>query len=294
MGFRLHRGESAGAAFRRIGVELIEEMGRHLDDREAEALDVHAARKASKMIRAVLQLYRAGLGHSVRRTETVRFRELARLLSTARDAEVRLATFRSIAEGEPAGQRAALRQVDEHLAASASKGVPRSLSPRMLARARSALGWALLRWRGFRLKGHGWKLLEKGLRDTYRSARRGHAAFVRELDGVTAHEWRKAVKALGYQVQLLRCIRPRKLKLLHQKLDKLGEVLGDHHDLLVLRAFLGKQPWAARGLAAMGPRIAQRQAELCVQAEALAAEVLSESPHHFVERLGTWWDDWRG
>ena len=70
----------------------------------------------------------------------MRFRELAHLLSTARDAEVRLATFRTIAEGEPAGQRAALRQVDEHLAASANKGVPRSLSPRMLARARSAFG----------------------------------------------------------------------------------------------------------------------------------------------------------
>jgi len=71
-------------------------------------------------------------------------------------------------------------------------------------------------------------------------------------------------------------------------------VLGDHHDLVVLRAFLSRQPWAAHGLAVMGPRIAQRQAELCVQAEVLAAEVLSESADDFIERLGKWWGDWRG
>ena len=52
--------------------------------------------------------------------------------------------------------------------------------------------------------------------------------------------------------------------------------------------------WLAGGLAVMGSRIAQRQAELCVQAEVLAGEVLSESADDFIERLGKWWDDWRG
>jgi len=292
MAFRLHRRENVRATFRRVGIELIEEMGRHLDPRHGP-LDVHEARKGSKMIRAVLRLFQSGLSHSTRRTEMVRFREFARLLSTARDAEVRLATFRLITAAPGLHRRRAVRQMEEYLAESASEKAPQSLSPETLAKARATLAWALVRWRRLPLKGHEWKLLEAGLQNTYRRARCGHAAFLRELSDVNAHEWRKAVKALGYAVHLLCSIRPAKLKALGQNLDTLGDTLGDHHDLVVLRNYLAGKPWAAPGLALLDVRISQRQSELCVQAERIALEALCKTPGEFIEQFATWWQQWR-
>jgi CHAD domain-containing protein len=284
MAFRFHRREKARAAFRRVGIELIEEIGQHLDPRNGP-LDVHAARKASKMIRAMLRLFQSGLSHSTRRTETVRFREIARLLSTARDAEVRLATFRAMSAAPNLQMWIAVRRIEEHLAKSAQHEAPQTLSDETLARARTMLAWALSRWQKLRLKGHEWNLLEAGLHDTYLSTTRGYDAFRRDLNDATAHEWRKAVKALGYEVLLLRCVRPSKLKILWNKLDALGEILGDHHDISVLRTYLAGKSWAAEGLALLEPRISQRQSELCVEAERIALEVLVKSPSEFIEQF---------
>jgi hypothetical protein len=86
--------------------------------------------------------------------------------------------------------------MEEYLAESASEKAPQSLSPETLAKARATLAWALVRWRRLPLMGTSGELLEAGLQNTYRRARCGHAAFLRELSDVNAHEWRKAVEGV--------------------------------------------------------------------------------------------------
>ena len=49
------------------------------------------------------------------------------------------------------------------------------------------------------------------------------------------HEWRKHVKDLGYQMQILRNLWPPVFKRLKGELDTLGDLLGKEHDLTVMR-----------------------------------------------------------
>ena len=44
------------------------------------------------------------------------------------------------------------------------------------------------------------------------------------------HEWRKRVKDLGYQIQILRDLWPPVLEELRKDLKKLGDLLGEEHD----------------------------------------------------------------
>lgn len=56
------------------------------------------------------------------------------------------------------------------------------------------------------------------------------------------HGWRKWVKYHGYHLQLLRKVLPDVSKSQRTFCKRLGELLGDHHNLFVLRALLLNEP----------------------------------------------------
>ena len=59
------------------------------------------------------------------------------------------------------------------------------------------------------------------------------------------HEWRKHVKDLGYQMQILRNLWPAVFKRVRGELDTLGDLLGKEHDLTVMRDVIVKNAHVA-------------------------------------------------
>src|SRR4051794_37633719 len=90
MSFQLKRDENPGCGIRRIFKQELAAIIQHLEnqrhDQQGEA--VHDARKELKKTRATLRLLRSQLGKKIYRRENGALREVGRVLSPRRDAQV--------------------------------------------------------------------------------------------------------------------------------------------------------------------------------------------------------------
>ena len=81
----------------------------------------------------------------------------------------------------------------------------------------------------------GWGGTRVGLQRIYARGRRNFAAAYSLPSDEAFHDWRKQVKYLWYHTQILENIWPSVMQALVEELDQLGELLGQDHDLAVLR-----------------------------------------------------------
>jgi CHAD domain-containing protein len=289
MAFRLTRREPLTANVRRLAdAELTTAAALLRDDAVAPPLRVHGARKATKRVRALLRLVRAGLAAPRFRAANIGLRDAARGLAAARDAAVALATFDALVpapDGALAPVRAALLAATDHDAAPEAALASRA----GLARAAEALDGvrdeisAALDERALI-----WKHLEAGLQASYGGGRRAMRAAFRQPEDEAFHAWRKRIKDLWYQTQLLASACEPVLGALERMLADLGDHLGDDHDLTVLAA----QP-ACRDQPELAERIAGRRRSLRADAWQLGRQIHAERTPAFLRRLGVYWHIWR-
>lgn len=171
------------------------------------AVGVHEARKATKRARALL------LAVDAPRSEIERFRDAAATIGDARDATVRRETFTEVfgsvypgeADSDPVVAPDAIERARALLSAPPVVFEPASLA--------------------------------EGITEGYRRARR---AFPRddEASADEIHAWRKRVKIHMFQLRLLTPRWPGVVGALVEELDNLGDALGKHHDLAMLRTAL--------------------------------------------------------
>lgn len=272
---RIARAELAGALARLQGA---------LPDAEA----VHGLRKHTKKLRGLIRLVRPVFPDFD--AVNAALRDGARRLAPLRDAEVRLATLRSLAAELPPG---ALDEIEARLKAEVAALRAGADLPAELAQL--AAGLAALREaaRGWRIRGQDWGALEPGLTRTWRRARRGRRRAAEALgrDPEAFHDWRKAVKHHWYQARLLTPLWPAYLEPWVALVDALGEGLGRHNDLDVLRRHLAGLPG---GLPApLEAAIAARMRAEAEAALALGARLLADRPGALAARWGVWWRNWR-
>src|SRR5688500_2162988 len=93
--YRLGEVESLCAELERIARGRVDNAIEELRGEGSETFgeSVHEARKDLKKVRAVLRLVRDEIGDTLHRRENDRYRDAGRMLSGARDAEVRLETI---------------------------------------------------------------------------------------------------------------------------------------------------------------------------------------------------------
>ena len=183
MAFRFTRRESIAAGVLRLASgELVAAAALLRDDATTATLRVHGARKASKRVRALLRLVRAGLAAPRFRAANLGLRDAARGLAAARDAVVALATFDDLVPipgDELAPVRAALLAAAE---ASGTAGV----GPELLARAADALDRVHAQLSdGLVGRALTWDHLEAGLRDSYAEGRRAMRAASSAVGSLT-------------------------------------------------------------------------------------------------------------
>src|SRR5262249_7531385 len=110
------------------------------------------------------------------------------------------------------------------------------------------------------------------------------------------HEWRKRVKDLWHQLEILEPTRPDLLEELATKAHELADHLGDDHDLVVLSETM-KDVFRTEGDGAHGSEwsrlIQLRRGELQKSAFHLGDELYRERPKEFVRRLKAYWKAWR-
>jgi CHAD domain-containing protein len=296
MAYKLMTDESVPDGIRRCAIEQLDRAIAELSERVAtDPVDaVHAARKAVKKVRTLLRLSRGAMPGGQRRGENQALRDAARGLSAARDAEAMLDTLDALAQRD-AGQlpQVTFRAIRERLECPRDDA-RRSLDVSTLAdRAVGELEAVRIRIDGWKLRSGDWSALEPGLRRTYHDGRAAmrHADSARSGDGERWHVWRKRVKDLWYEQRLLAEVAGPVIAGQAKDAHRLADLLGDEHDLGVLRSALRHDRTLAVPVdidAVLG-LIDHRRAQLRAAALEVGNRVYAEKPSAYVRRMRRSW-----
>lgn len=295
--FRLRGDETVAGGLRRAA------RGRLADSSDAlagatgaaELADaVHETRKAIKRVRATLRLSRGALGEQTYARENAQLRAAAGRLSQARDAQVLLDTLVALEEGcagelEPdatAGLRN--RLADDLRRAIAQLGDDGDLA----VVTRQALEEARGRTARWDFDTHGFAAVAPGLRRVYARGRRRIRAACDEPTPERLHDARKRVKDLWHAAELLRAAKPKRMKRLARDAHRLSSLLGDHHDLSVLYAYVEANPQLFSHMdsrAALLAVVDRRRDTLARGALKLGPRVYDRTPKRFAKDVGRGW-----
>ena len=289
--FRFRAGESLRDGVRRIACHEIDAVIDALSG-APDAETVHEVRKATKRLRALLRLVRDHLGERCYERENLTFRDAARALSPARDAEVLAATADQLAPRLD-GRRGALapirRAARERLRAAHADAHPRKTAKRIVGSLRRARA----RVATWPLPAGGWGALAPGVRRTYKRGRAGWHDAASKPTVTRLHEWRKRAKDLRYTLDLLEPVWPAVVKAMADETDALADRLGEDHDLALLRRF-------ARDVAEDGATerevltvIDGARRKLPADAWALAARIYDTGSQRFSRRMESYWRAWK-
>ncbi len=274
-------------SLRRIALAEIAPARRRLS--EGGTLDpgaVHDIRKRMKKLRALLRLLRSGLPR-VQPAENAVLREAARGLSAARDGATRLASFDRIAHAEASPALGALRA--QFVAEAAMPADP----PADLG---GVLEGLALRIEGWQVKGADRHVLEDGLARTRIRAREAMRAARDQAGAEALHDWRKRAKDFWYQARLFQPVWPEAMKPIVAEADRLGELLGDHHDFAVLAAHVAALPEDEihpEARAFIAGRTAEAMLALEAEAFPLGARLFAGDPGEMAALWVKWWRLWR-
>lgn len=285
MTYRFSPDEDVAAAARRVSEEQLGEAAARLrhDVADDAVAAVHDARKAVKKERALVRLVRGAVPRGARRQENRALREAARGLSGARDAEVLVETLDGLAE-RYAGMvpATAFTAVREPLVRARSEARAQLADPQLPETAADRLEAAGRRIAVLPMRGTGFAALMPGLSLTYRRGRRAFGAARSDPAAERLHAWRKRVKDLWYQLRLLSDVGGEIVAGHAKDAHALADLLGDEHDLAVLREALDALPALADDVVAL---IDRRRAELAAEAFGLGRRVYAEKRRHFAARM---------
>jgi len=296
MSFALEENEQLPGAVKRIAVEQIDLAINHLRDAGEDLNNsVHATRQSLKRLRALVALVRGELGEEVFKSEWDCYRGAGRLLSGARDAAVVVQTFDALIsrfsseltpEAFASERRFLTERRDARLKLMEEEGAIEKASE-MLASARERVA-------AWPVKRVGFKALRRGMRRSYRSGREGLLSVVRQRTATNFHQWRRPVKLLWHQLQILTPIWPAILNAHSAELHALSDRLNENHDLDVLRhaalwSQFETQLHNREGLVSMVDR---RCRELEAEALPLGERLYTERARRFIDRIERYWRAW--
>ncbi len=294
MAFQLKARESARDGIRRtvrheLEAALAETKNR--GSKPAAAKDaVHEIRKGLKRVRAALRLVRDGLGDEPYHAENVALRDAAQPLALVRDAEMLPEAWAALcAKTDGAIEPAVSVKVRDALLANEQEVARRILAEDgALATAGAAIAQALARVGDWKVDQDALTSLERGLRRVYRMGRRAGALAGDTRTVEDLHEWRKQAKYLWHSLELLTPAWTGREKSLDERFHRLSRLLGDDHDLAVLRRTLAADPLpygGHRALKSLFVVVDRRRVELEQEAFALGDQLYAEPPDAWTRRI---------
>lgn len=241
MAFRLKVDEPIEKGFRRAGVEQIERARRQLMATAAGASEVHEARKCMKRIRALLRLARKGLGETVYSEENDSFRAIANSLAGERDHHVLLETIVKLMAETDGSTALALKHLKDAVTATRAPTTA-DAAAEGYAEANASLERSMKRFKRLRIEPDDFSALEQGLVRNYRKGLERRAIAYAENTDEAFHDWRKCVQAHWRHMTLLSKAWPQLFSAQLEAARELSQILGDDHDLALLRAKMAELP----------------------------------------------------
>ena len=271
------------SAFRAIAIDQLDEALSDLDRPDSsERSAVHEARRRTKKLRGLLRLVRSGFEDFEK--ENAALRDAAGVLSHLRDREVWHETLAALAKWKSTPLTARLLAASQDTAPRDNRAALDEFRVRLTGLRSRAEHWTLSR--------PGTDTLSAGLRRNYRAARRRMDRAKRHGAPEQFHEWRKGNKAHGFQLDLLRKAASESIGGDLDVVDQLSMILGQHHDLVVLRAAAerGQLPLVTSDEAnELNALVADRLDELEHDAFELGRQAYAERPRGFVRRMMAYW-----
>lgn len=292
MSFRIDPRLPLTGEIRRI---LAEEIGRALDylamAREKPEQGLHKCRKRLKSVRAVLRLVRSG-DEPFCQTENECYKQVSALLAGPREATALIETIDRLAEAFPeqsasggldaVRERLVMRQHELH----AGPGLDAAINA-----AAAACREGLERVDRLALPDQPEQaadILAEGARATLRRARKALDKAGSHGEAEDFHDLRKAAKTHSMHLSLLGRLWPAPIKARRKAVDRLGEQLGELHDVFVMRTMLDAEgeplgpPDETKLLRKLLNRSEKSLAKACI---AGAAELFGDSPKRSARKL---------
>jgi CHAD domain-containing protein len=287
--------EAGLSGVRRILQEWLADADDALHKKRISDTNIHDARKRLKKSRAALRLLRAAIGEIAYRRENTALRDAARPLGVARDSKVLSAALDDLVDRyDPALrglQLARFRRVLRQEQTSTRHAITLAL----MNRQRKVLREVKSRSERWNMKRDDWQVIGAGLERMYRGGRRSMKTAASSRASEDLHDWRKQVKYLWHQLQILQPVWPGPLAELADQAHQLADHLGDDHDLVVLRSKITAHVDAFEGkdYDALIAVLDLRRKQLQNKAFKLGARIFEEKPRRFVGRIGQYWQLWR-
>lgn len=293
--YEFRGGETPFASLARIVAQQTLATAEHLRDCTVTLeTRIHDTRKRFKEIRALLRVFRTALGEEQFTIENQWYRDAARELADYRDADATVAAIENLrAEIKQSLGRRAMRQLrriaiaertdayDDNATAEARVANIAQQLPIAGARCGSVTTLAEPKF----------GLIESDLLRALRIGRRAMRKAFATRQSADFHEWRKRVKDHWHHVQLLAPVAGRKLLDRNAQLDELSHLLGDHHDLDVIRGMVATAEATFVGAEArrVDEVLAREQRRLEAKAKKVAKRIYSKDGEAVMTKAAQRW-----
>jgi CHAD domain-containing protein len=294
MSYELRNRETLGDNLSRICRKQIESaIAVAKDEVKTDDTPVHETRKHLKKARAALRLVRKEIGRGLFQEQNRCLRDVGRLTSDIRDAEVRLQTVRQLQEVTQCHGRSAYGKLETMLTLELENFM--AAFAEWQIQAVPMLEQAVLAVDRWTLDQFNCEQLSRAVQASYKRGRQALAEATANPSAENFHAFRTRAKTLWYQLRILRPVNPVVLKSLAEDLRSLADLLGRAHDLSFLGARLrtehGKSKWQREGQRLLAI-IEVSQSDLQRGAAELAQHFFAERPRDFGSRVTTWLQEW--
>jgi len=290
--FRLKKGAPVATEVRRIVLRQLEVAVSELhtvgDPQSDEA--VHDARRRVKKIRAIIRLVRPVLDKAYRSVDDD-LRTVAHMLAPVADGRGIIETLDELARRygkalPPRTIEAARKGVIRHGARADRDAAERGI----LEVAAGTLRSERKRIKHWHMSAQGFRAIGPGLEESYRRARRMMIVAWSRPKPSHFHTWRRYVKDHWFHVRLLEGRCGYHLVGYERRIEALDGVLGEYHNVILLRDVLVTDVDLPREETARCLRVVARYQRLLRRhAELLGVRIYTERPRRFVRRIRRLW-----
>ncbi len=295
--FRLSQPDDVVGQIRRIAYEQNSKAIAELDSEVvSQASKIHQVRKRCKKLRGLIRLARPALGETYQ-TEDDWYRETAQPLSDLRDAKTMQDTYDSVMNAfADQVKRDAFGTIRRRLTIRRKKLVDENNFDELLNLTSERFAEARRRVESWQFDEKGFAAVKGGFRKAYSRAVKALKQASSEPSAERFHEFRKWVKYHRFHCLLLRDLWRKSMRERTDEAERLGELLGDDHDLIVLSHYIDASPdefGSKKNVKAFRSLLGQRSRQLRKQSIQLGLRLFAESPSAIADRFEAYWYVWK-
>jgi CHAD domain-containing protein len=251
----------------------------------AAALDhpieaVHEYRKSIRRARALVELLRPSFGKAAADGLILRLKEAFAKTGSLRDSDILISALNFL--GDPDSTTDALRLMLE--TDLATRPSPASTAELLKSGASDLRSLAKV-FDVVLPADDSIRELQEGLARSQRRTREALSRTVEDFSEENFHRWRRRLKELRYQVELLASGGSRPLRTREKSLARLAQDVGKVTDLFVLRCQVESRAAELPGAAELSDRIRQRAEERARALLSRGSELFAEPPREFADRF---------